>query len=374
MAGIYIHIPFCVQRCGYCDFYSNTRLSMKTQFVKSLKKEIIGRSKELRAQKIRTIYFGGGTPSLLNKRELEEIFGALKQACDLSEVEEITIEVNPDDVTEPYLIDLKETGFNRLSMGIQSFNDQVLTFMNRRHDANEAFKAVQLSQQLGFDNLSIDLIYGIPDMCLCEWEETIRAAIRLNVQHISAYHLTFEQGTDFYKKLKKGIVDEVDEKDSLEQYNVLVSMLESSGFEDYEISNFCRSGYESKHNSNYWTGNDYMGFGPSAHSYLNKVRRWNISDLSAYVRKITDGESYFEEEILTETDIYNETIMLGLRTSKGLDINSVVNSNKEIKEHFLSEMKTNIDVKNVYEEGGFLKVCRDKKFLTDKIISDFFMV
>ena len=374
MAGIYIHIPFCIKKCGYCDFYSITELSEKSCFIKALIKEIQERYKEVKDENIETIYFGGGTPSVLKYEDLIEVFISLKQHFNLAQVQEITIEVNPDDITAEYLHNLKAVGFNRLSIGIQSFNDRILNFMNRRHNATQAIQAVKFAQKVGFTNISIDLIYGIPNMSKTEWKESIDAAIALNVQHISAYHLTFEPGTLFYKKLKQGILTEIEDKESVDQYNLLISELKSAGFEDYEISNFCKAGFYSVHNSNYWTGNNYIGFGPSAHSLINNKRSWNITSLHEYIKNVNQGSAYCEYEFLSKKDRYNETIMLGLRTSIGLNINSVLNISSEYKNIFLQQMKANIALNNIYEQEGFLKVCKDKKFLTDHIISDFFIV
>ncbi len=374
MAGIYIHIPFCIQKCGYCDFYSIIRLTDKSNFVAALCKEIQSRKQELNNEEIKSIYFGGGTPSLLKKEDFEAIIGTLKNVYDFSTVEELTIEVNPDDINNTFLSEIKNLGFNRLSMGVQSFNNRILTFMNRRHNAEDAINAIELSKKNGFDNISIDLIYGIPKMTFDEWENSINTAINLDVQHISAYHLTFEPGTAFYKKLKNKVLNEVDDKESIAQYNVLINKFNKAGFDDYEISNFCRIGLESKHNSSYWTGDNYMGFGPSAHSFSNNTRRWNVSDLGAYINNINRDEVFYENEILQTKDIYNETIMLGLRTKKGVNISSILKMDNQYVSIFNEKMQNNILSKNTYEQDGYLKVCKDKRILTDQIISDFFSV
>jgi oxygen-independent coproporphyrinogen-3 oxidase len=375
MAGIYIHIPFCSQKCGYCDFYSIIRLTQKDDFVSALLKEIIQRKGELQSEKIETIYFGGGTPSLLEISDLKKILFALEQSFDLSVVKEKTIEVNPDDINEAYSKGLIDIGFNRLSMGIQSFNNRILTFMNRRHNANQAIEAVELAQKAGFKNISIDLIYGIPNLEKDNWQKSLQQAIELNIQHISAYHLTFEPGTPFYKKLKRGEISEIHDDDSVQQYKMLVEALKTAGFDDYEISNFCKPGYQSKHNSNYWTGKSYLGLGPSAHSFNGYQRRWNISDVAEYIQALNTNSLYFEKEELSEKDRYNEVIMLGLRTRVGVDITKINNRfNSTIVVFFNQEMKQNIECKNVTDNNGYLIVCEEKKFLTDKIITNFFMV
>lgn len=374
MAGIYIHIPFCMQKCGYCDFYSLVGLSDKSEFVKALCAEIDLRKDELINQPVNTVYFGGGTPSVLKIADFECIILALKEAYDLSSVQEFTIEVNPDDMNLEFLNELKHLGFNRLSMGIQSFNDRILTFMNRRHNAKEAVKAVKMAQIAGFDNISIDLIYGIPDMSLMEWKNSIDSAIALQVQHISAYHLTIEPGTVFYKKLKLNIIHEVEDKNSIAQYNILIDKFNQAGFDDYEISNFSLPGYQSKHNSSYWNSNSYVGLGPSAHSFNGHSRRWNIADLKKYMHLIKNKEVFYEEEILCERDIYNETIMLGLRTKNGVGLIDIEKMDKKIVRIFNQKMSNNLQLKNIYTQDGRIKVYKDKKILTDQIISDFFVI
>ncbi|SMO58576.1 oxygen-independent coproporphyrinogen-3 oxidase [Saccharicrinis carchari] len=374
MAGIYIHIPFCMQKCGYCDFYSLVGLSDKKEFVVALCDEIRIRKEELQREPIQTVYFGGGTPSVLHIKDFENIIASLKEVCDIAELLEFTIEVNPDDINLPFLDDLKRIGFNRLSIGIQSFNDRILSFMNRRHSSSEAFNAVEMSKKAGFENISIDLIYGIPDMTLAEWKKSIDKAISLKVQHISAYHLTFEPGTAFYKKLKQNIFREVEDKQSIEQYNVLIKAVTKAGFDDYEISNFCLPGYQSKHNASYWSGYSYVGLGPSAHSFAARTRRWNISDLKKYINNIKRGEVFYEQEILSDIDVYNEKIMLGLRTKNGAEIRDLHSMDKKMVQLFNEKMQKNIMLKNVFTQNGRLKVCKDKKILTDQIISDFFVV
>ncbi|TLX77117.1 radical SAM family heme chaperone HemW [Labilibacter sediminis] len=375
MAGIYIHVPYCIQKCGYCDFYSIIRLTSKEDFVATLIKEIEIRKSALVKEGIQTIYFGGGTPSLLSIDELGRIYKALKEHFDISNVQEVTIEVNPDDVTHDFLKSLKNIGFNRLSMGVQSFNNKILAFMNRRHSADQAKNAVQIAKQAGFNNISIDLIYGIPNMSMECWRDSIDQTIDMDVQHISAYHLTFEPDTPFFTKLKRNEIQEIKDDDSLQQYNLLVKRLTEAGFIDYEISNFSKPSLESQHNSNYWKGNNYLGLGPSAHSFINQVRSWNVSDLNEYISLVNNAKNFSEQEELSFKDIYNETIMLGLRTRKGVDLKQLKHDgNPEILSHFSKELKINMAAGNVYEQEGFIRISDDKKFLTDKIISNFFIV
>ncbi|MCW3785166.1 radical SAM family heme chaperone HemW [Plebeiibacterium sediminum] len=375
MAGIYLHIPFCIRKCGYCDFYSITDLSLKDKFVDSLISEISSRKSEFNEEQISTIYFGGGTPSLLTKQNLISILDTIYQYIPKKSVNELTIEVNPDDITPEFLEELIEIGFNRISIGTQSFNDDILKMMNRRHDAKQAMKTVQLAQKKGFKNISIDLIYGVPDMSLTDWESSLNIAVSMNVQHISAYHLTFEKGTPFYSKLKKGELKEISDSDSVDQYQKLLEILNRSGFNDYEISNFAQNGCESQHNSGYWSGKNYFGFGPGAHSYKNNIRRWNISNLLKYIKNVGSYKSYFSNETLSEEDRFNELIMLGLRTRKGVDMNFLNdNFNSEIWNFFKKEYEIQKIKSNVFIDNGFLKVCENKRFITDQIISDFFKI
>ncbi len=374
MFGIYIHIPFCSTKCGYCDFYSIIRLTDKTDFIAGLRKEISQRCKEI-SDYPTTIYFGGGTPSMLTIADFQLIFETLRTHFSFEQIQEITVEVNPDDVTETYIQSLADLGVNRISMGIQSFNNRLLKFMNRRHDSKQAIRAVETIKKAGITNISIDLIYGIPGMQMHEWQDSIHQALQLNVTHISAYHLTFEPDTPFYKRLQKNEIQEINDDVSLQQYQILVETLKENGFIDYEISNFCKSGFESKHNSNYWTGSSYLGLGPSAHSYHQNIRRWNVSDLNTYIESIQQEKSCFEEENLTENDVYNETIMLNLRTKKGLDIEVFRHKfSPKYIEFFESILEQKLLNKEVLIHNTHLCVTESSKFLTDKIISDFFYI
>jgi len=375
MAGIYLHIPFCSKKCGYCDFYSVTQILYKKDFIKALVFEIESRKNEFEDELINTIYFGGGTPSLLSKSDFEIIFKTLNENYKISDVKEITIEVNPDDITKEYLTMLLEVGFNRLSMGIQSFDDKILKFMNRRHNAQQAIRAVNLAQDLGFSNISIDLIYGVPGMNFTTWVLSLDKALSLSVQHISAYHLTFEKGTPFYYHLRSGKIKEINDDESEKQFQILIKKIIEAGYIDYEISNFCLPGYESKHNSSYWTGTKYIGFGPSAHSFNGIIRRWNNSDISKYNKHPNFNEVIFEEEILSEKDKYNEQIMLGLRTKKGVNINKIITSYSEkIVTFFNYELQEQIKNGKVQLHDDYVMVSADNKLITDQIISEFFIL
>ncbi len=375
MAGIYLHIPFCLKKCGYCDFYSITDISLKGRFLDTIIQEIQTRNIEFKSEDITTIYLGGGTPSLLDKKDLSKILDTIFEYVNSDAINELTIEVNPDDITDEFLVDLIQLGFNRLSIGIQSFNDNILKFMNRRHDSKQALYAIQKAQNAGFKNISIDLIYGVPNMSIDDWRNSLAIAKSMYVQHISAYHLTFESGTPFYKKLKKGDIKEIADSDSIKQYQLLLSEMNHSGFIDYEISNFAQQGFESQHNSSYWTGQNYFGFGPGAHSLKNNIRRWNISNLSEYISNVIHGDIYYTNETLSEEDRYNELIMLGLRTRKGVDLFYLnTNFNSEIISFYNKEFDIQYRKSTVFIENGFLKIRDNNKFITDQIISNFFMI
>lgn len=375
MAGIYIHIPFCYSQCSYCDFYKTTNLKYISEYVNAVCKEIKLNSSFLLNEEIKTVYFGGGTPSTLNISELATIINKLAEYIDFSLVNELTAEVNPDDVNEDYIKGLVQVGVNRLSMGIQSFFDDHLHKMNRRHNAQQALNAIDIAKKNGLDNISIDLIYGLPFMSFNEWKENIRTAINTDVQHISAYHLTIEKGTKFYNYLKKGELTEVDEESSVAQFKYMVNELKNADFENYEISNFALPGYNSQHNSNYWTGVKYLGLGPGAHSFDGINRKWNIRDINKYCELIMSDKPYFEEEKLSVYDRYNEFIMLGLRTNKGFSVNYIQTlDNSDIKTFFENELSRQIKKGNVEIIDNYCKVKEDKRFITDSIIADFFYV
>lgn len=357
MSGIYIHIPFCKSRCAYCDFFSTTLLSRREAYVDALCKEAKRRlatlnSKLLTLPSISTIYFGGGTPSLLSPDQIARIL----QTIDAQQAIEITLEANPGDLTPDYLRAVREAGVNRLSIGIQSFDDEVLRLIGRRHTAVEAKAAVKAAQAAGFDNISIDLIYGIPSTIispnykqdgaapdsiginfqphlldiptlnspLSAWEAQIEQALQLGVQHISTYCLSYEEGTRMTRMLEQGEITEVDEDTENAMYDLLVSQLKEAGFEHYEVSNFALPGYCSRHNSSYWNRTPYIGLGAGAHSYDGAcTRSWDPDNLEEYIRAMERGEDAATYETLTDTDLYNERIMLGLRTAEGIAINEL---------------------------------------------------
>ncbi len=323
MAGIYFHIPFCKTRCSYCDFFSSTRLQYRERLVDALKKELIRRKMYLNDTTIRTVYFGGGTPSLLLPEQIGSLLEEVKVVFTAHQLAEITVEANPDDLKEAYLSNLIDLGINRLSIGIQSFDTPILKEMNRRHDSLEAIRSVKNAQRLGFNNISIDLIYGWPGVGIKEWKENLEQATQLNIQHISCYHLTYHEDTLLQKKLAKGSIAEISEQESFQQYQVMVEYLEKKGFNQYEISNFALPGFESKHNSSYWDQSEFLGMGPSAHSFNSKSRYWNISNLEHYLKVVETGQETGQMEVLTQKDKFNDMIITSLRTKNGISPDAI---------------------------------------------------
>lgn len=316
MAGLYIHIPFCKRKCLYCDFYSCTDLSVKDAYVDALVDEMSLRRKYI--TKVDTVYFGGGTPSLMSAKDFVRIFSSINKLFDLSNCAEITVEINPDDITPEYADALAELPFNRVSIGIQTFDDDELHFLNRRHDALQAVEAVKRCQDAGFTNISIDLIYGLPGQTLSSWDKNLECALALGVPHISAYHLIYEENTPITQLKDTGKIIPVDEDTSLLLFSRLIERLSVSGYEHYEISNFSLPGYRSRHNSSYWDGTAYLGLGPFAHSYNGcDEREWNIASLPAYLEGIRNRSPRITSERLDLPTRYNEYIITRLRTKEG---------------------------------------------------------
>ena len=313
MAGLYIHIPFCKKRCVYCDFFSTTLLERRAEYMEALLAEIQARKHET-GEPIRTIYLGGGTPSTLEPQDIQRLI----EAVGTNDAEEITMELNPGDGTPEYLRALKKAGINRLSIGVQSFEDHTLQRIGRRHTAAQAIDTVHRAQESGFNNLSIDLMYALPAQTMEQWSADIETALRLNIQHISCYGLMYEDGTALTRMRDKGELTPVDEDTENAMYDDLCERLKNAGFVHYEVSNFALPGFEAKHNSRYWDGTPYIGIGAGAHSYIGRIRSWNPDDLDAYLRGIRDGNLIRESETLTDKDLYNERIMLGLRTNRGV--------------------------------------------------------
>jgi oxygen-independent coproporphyrinogen-3 oxidase len=321
MPGIYIHIPFCKQKCTYCDFhFSTTFESYRTQMVEKMCEEITLRSDYLEAKQLGSIYFGGGTPSLLNSGELEMIFAALRKNFDFDNKAEITLEANPDDVTLEKIEVWKSMGINRFSIGLQSFKAQDLEWMNRAHRVEDGFSAVNLLQAQGICNISVDLIYGLPDLSDEEWAQHLQHVLNLKVPHVSSYCLTVEKKTALYKMVRNKTLVTANEEAQERQFLMMSTFLEENGFQHYEISNFAKRGKEAVHNSNYWKSEHYLGIGPSAHSFNGISRRWNVANNSFYMKHLGKNDNWYEEEILSQKDQWNEYILTGLRTSWGISI------------------------------------------------------
>ena len=327
MAGIYIHVPFCESRCAYCDFYSTTLLRHRSAYVDTVCRELQLRLGELQGAPIETIYFGGGTPSTLRIEELSSILTSLRN-FQLStfnfQLAEITLEANPDDLTEEYVQGLRSLPFNRVSIGIQSFHDRTLKLVGRRHTAQEAIDAVHRCQRMGLTNISIDLMYGLPGETLEDWTYSLEQAIALRVPHISAYHLTYEEGTRLWRMKEQGVVSPIDEEQSIGAFELLREKLLAAGYEHYEISNFALPGYHSRHNSSYWKGIPYIGLGPGAHSYDGSNRRWNLSSLADYIATPPGEDVPHEVEHLSTEERYDERIITELRTARGIDLTGLL--------------------------------------------------
>ena len=318
MAGIYIHIPFCKSRCKYCDFFSTTHLEKQSQYVDALLVEWDCRKDELN-EEIKTIYIGGGTPSTLDCETLYRIV----QCYSALNPQEFTLEANPGDITTEKVQAWRAMGINRLSIGIQSFDDGLLQLIGRRHTATQAQQAVSIAQTAGFDNISIDLMYALPSQTMEQWQHDVAKALQLGVQHISTYGLIYEQGTVLTTLLEHGVIEAVDEDTEMQMYDYLVEELIANGFEHYEVSNFALPNYKSKHNSSYWNETPYIGLGAGAHSYNGKTRKWNVSNIDTYIEQTVAHNLQPEQEVLTEEDRHTERVMLGLRTNQGITIDEI---------------------------------------------------
>lgn len=371
MSGIYIHIPFCKKKCVYCDFHISTLLRNKENLVSAIIKEIKYR-KDLNYQ-VRTIYFGGGTPSLLSKKDLFQILEEINKNFSVKSTE-ITLESNPDDINKQYLNELKDIGINRISLGVQSFIDRDLKFMGRGHNSLDSIKAIEEIQNSLTGNMSVDLIYGLPDQSINEWEYNINKTVNLGIKHISSYALTIEDKTELSYLLKKNKVD-VKEDTFIDYYNLSIDILEKNGYISYEISNSAKKGFFSEHNSSYWNQKPYLGFGPSAHSFDgDNLRRWNISNNNIYIKKITDNEKYFHEELLSQKDKFNEYIMTGLRTMWGIDINYIENNFKIYYYDIKDKIEELLNRRILYKKDNNIVISRDNMFFSDGIISGLFVL
>ena len=368
MAGIYIHIPFCASRCIYCAFYSTTSLDLRQRYVDAVCRETGDRSQETG---VRSIYLGGGTPSQLTISQLHQIFDALYKYNKVSEDAEVTIEVNPDDVTADFVEGLRTLPINRVSMGAQTFDDERLRFLHRRHTAAQVAEAVQRLRAAGILNISIDLMYGFPNQTLEEWQADIDEALQLNVEHISTYCLMYEEGTPLYRLLEQGQVAEIDEELERKMYFSLINCLESAGYEHYEISNFARPGYRSRHNSSYWKGIPYIGIGAAAHSFDIQTRSWNIADIQQYIAAMKQGERRFEAETLDEDTRYNDNVTVALRTCEGLDLSTLTDKQRT---YCKNNAQRHMEAGLLKLTGNQLSLTKEGLFVSDMIMSDLMIV
>jgi len=373
LAGIYIHIPFCKQACNYCNFHFTTSLKHKDNLIAAILGEIDRRAPAWQDLVYDTIYFGGGTPSLLPIADIASILNKLYQTFKISQGTEITLEGNPDDLSLDKLNQLRLLGINRLSIGVQSFFDDDLQKLNRSHNANQAEQVIGDAQSVGFDNMSIDLIYGIPGLTDQNWLSNIKRVADYRIPHVSAYALTVEPQTTLAWQIKKHKFPPVSEEQSARQFYILRDQLLDQRFEHYEISNFARTGFISQHNSHYWQGIPYLGIGPAAHSFNGNQRRWNIANNALYIKKIKMDE-YYESETLTKKNIFNELLMTGLRTSKGVDLNRIKLLGKEFEIYLDKNITKYIEGQQIIIQNNFLKATENSLFTIEGIISDLFMV
>ncbi|MEW6468674.1 MAG: radical SAM family heme chaperone HemW [Bacteroidota bacterium] len=373
MSGIYIHIPFCRQACHYCDFHFSTSLKNKAAFLTALGKEIILRKNYLASKEIHTLYFGGGTPSLLTQKELMGLFDELHRHFLIAPGAEITLEANPDDLTAGKIKELRQTPVNRLSIGIQSFIDRDLQWMNRAHSAEEALRSVKQAREAGFGNITIDLIYGIPAMTDEEWGKNLEQTFGLNVQHISAYCLTVEPRTALSHAVRRGKTKNVDDEKSAGQFEIMLAEMKKHDFIQYEISNFCKEGFHSRHNSSYWKGEHYLGLGPSAHSFDGASRQWNVADNKRYIAALEKGELDFTKEVLSTEQRYNDYILTSLRTMWGTGLEHIRSAfGTPFHEHILAEARKYLESGHLQEKENRLFLTDKGKLIADRIASDLF--
>ena len=379
MAGLYVHIPFCATRCSYCGFYSTTKLDLQDRYVDSLCREIALRKEYLSSYStdskaantiIRTIYIGGGTPSQLSRYSLEKLFHAIDTYLECSP-EEVTMEVNPDDVTNDLAETISALHINRVSMGAQTFDDNRLKFLNRRHKSFQVERAIDILHEHGVGNISIDLMFGFPGQTCDSWIEDVRRAISLDIQHISAYSLMYEEGTRLYRMLKENMIKEIDEEFSLNMYNELINILCGAGYEHYEISNFAKKGYRALHNSSYWHDIPYLGIGAAAHSYNIKSRQWNVSDINKYIESISHDTVPFTFESVDADTHYNDIVTTELRTSEGIDLSRL---DDKYMQYIVKQAARHVADKTVDINDGHLKLTREGLYISDMIMSDLMKV
>ena len=374
MSGIYIHIPFCKKACHYCDFHFSTSFKHKDKMIISLKNEILIRNRELKDKKIESIYFGGGTPSVLSTLEINSLIQTVFDNYIINDSVEITLEANPDDLSREKILELSKTRVNRLSIGVQSFFQKDLTLMNRSHSSNQAIDCIKSASKY-FDNISVDLIYGIPGLDNSRWKENIEILISNNIPHISAYALTVEPKTALKKYIDNGIIAPIDDSQSQEQFYILLDILENHNYENYELSNFAKNKLYSVNNSAYWTRKNYIGIGPSAHSFNGNDRLWNIKNNVKYIESINNNILPNSKEVLSLIDKFNETVMFGLRTSRGISFVDIENDFGSIyKNQLIKNSQTHINNEFLIIKNNYLYITRKGKFLSDGIASDLFML
>ena len=375
MAGIYIHIPFCRQACTYCNFHFSTSHNLKTKLLTALNQEIeLTKKTSPSSEIIDTIYFGGGTPSLLSAGELTDLLNTIRTSFNVNVHAEVTLEANPDDINPAMLQDLMALGINRLSLGVQSFNEAELQWMNRTHNAEQSLQSIQDIIGAGFTNFSVDLIYGSPLLSMEDFRKNVETILNKNINHVSAYALTVEPKTALHKMISLKKSAPVDEEKQAAQFDILVAMMEAAGYEQYEISNFARPGFRSLHNSSYWQGKRYYGFGPAAHSYDgNNIRRWNIANNALYIKSLEEKIIPFNEETLTTVQRLNENIMIALRTIEGIDIEKI---KKDFGEKYSVAILNNaakyMTEKKIISSNSKLILTKEGKFFADGIAADLF--
>jgi oxygen-independent coproporphyrinogen-3 oxidase len=375
MAGIYIHIPFCKKRCTYCDFYTEVAPQLIPKLIDTIVKELTIRRNYLKNATIQTIYFGGGTPSILNHDQFSRIFEVIYNLYKVTEDAEITFEANPDDLTIDFLSSLQSLPFNRISIGIQSFDDSDLKRINRRHTSKQAIEAIQNAKNSGFKNISIDLIYGLPFQTLEAWEKQLETAFSLEVQHISSYGLTYEEGTELWKQRENGTIKAIEDEILIKMYKLLIEKTKKNDFDAYEISNFAKPSFQSRHNTSYWKQESYLGIGPSAHSYILTSRQWNIASITRYIDAIEKNTMFFEQEKLTINEQYNDFVMVSLRTSEGLNIHKLEETfGSEFSSYCLQNLKKYINNKKVDINDGKLRLTPEGILISNLILIDIMKV
>lgn len=371
MAGVYFHVPFCTKACHYCDFHFSTNHELKTTMLASMLEEWTDRRNELKDRKVHTIYFGGGTPSVLNPAEIKAFIDSVTRNSNVVENPEITVECNPEDLNSTVLDELRKAGVNRLSIGIQTFRNEALASMNRAHDADQALGSIQAAREAGFTNISADLIYGTPGSTLETCKEDVGRLIDLGLAHVSTYILTIEKGTAYQKFLEDGKLDLPDDEATIAQYELGAELLKDAGFEQYELSNHAKPGYRSAHNSSYWSGTPYIGIGPSAHSFDGMNRRWNVSNNARYLKR----ELWYSTEELTDIDRYNEYVMIGLRTSDGCDPDHIRSEYGEDRaRNFEDGSQKWITSGHIARLENKLTLTRSGRLISNRIMEDLFLV